>query len=86
MESNVDPSMVKVTDAQMVPSVVSRVVRDGIDYQNIPAFVPGVPGVTLPVTVVPAVFASGGGGCGQVPPAFATTVTLPHQPPTVTVM
>ncbi|GAA0151237.1 hypothetical protein LIER_09998 [Lithospermum erythrorhizon] len=80
MDSNVNTSVVNVSDGQMVPPVVSGVAVGSIDSRNVLAFAPGVtlppfvPGATLPVPVVSGVAVSGGGGLGVVPPAFATTV------------
>ncbi|GAA0163329.1 hypothetical protein LIER_19225 [Lithospermum erythrorhizon] len=91
MESNVNTSTINVSVAENVPTV--RCFR--WSYYS-----PLVPGVTLLSFVLaaivlgvagssgfgPGVAASGGGGSGVVPPAFATTVTLAPQPPSVPVM
>ncbi|GAA0157415.1 hypothetical protein LIER_14686 [Lithospermum erythrorhizon] len=78
MESNVDTSAINVSDTQNVHVMVPG---GGFGLTN---------GVILPpfvhAAVVPAVPASRSGGTGVVPPAFATTVTLPPQPPNVPVM
>ncbi|GAA0159716.1 hypothetical protein LIER_16429 [Lithospermum erythrorhizon] len=83
-----------VVGGHIVPPLVPGDVSQGLTVPplvpgvTLPAFVPDavVSGVARSSGVGPGVAASGGGGSGVVPPAFATTLTLPPQPPNVLVM
>ncbi|GAA0176455.1 hypothetical protein LIER_42079 [Lithospermum erythrorhizon] len=82
MDSNVDSSMVNVSDGQRVPSMVSGVTTDVVAGQNIRLFIHGegsdglsVPGSSDVVHGPSSVGGSGGSGPGGVPLVFVAPST-----------